>query len=118
MTDPEAGIVCTPCGADCQVSLSGRITIDSSPELLTLLLTRLQAPKCRTLIVDFYDVVYVDTSGLAIMLQTLKAALQRGKVFRVIRLRGRPRFLFEKTRLLHVFEETEHVEHPSTEASS
>jgi len=102
----EAGVVCKPGGPECLVSLSGRITIDSSPDVLTLLLTRLQSPDCRSLTVDVYDVAYIDTSGLAILVEALKAARSHGKAFHLSRLRGRPRFLFEATKLLHFFEET------------
>ena len=44
-------------GAECRVSLSGRITMDSP------WLTR---PGCQILTADFCEVEYVDTSGLAI----------------------------------------------------
>lgn len=105
-SDAEAGIVCKRSGPECLVSLSGRITIGSSPDVLTLLLTRLRSPDCCSLTLDFHDVAYIDTSGLAILVETLKAARSYGKAFHLSGLRGRPRFLFETTQLLHFFEET------------
>ena len=92
-------------GAESRVSLSGRITIDSSPGLRALLLERLESPGCRTLTVDFCEVTYVDTSGLAILVEVLRAARTQGKAFRLSGLRERPRYLLETTRLLHLFDE-------------
>ena len=56
--------------------------------MLTLLLTRLQSPDCCSLTVDFYDVAYIDTSGLAILVQALKAARSYGKAFHLSGLPG------------------------------
>jgi len=92
-------------GAESRVSLSGRITIDSSPGLRALLLERLESPSCQTLTVDFCEVTYVDTSGLAILVEILRAARTQGKAFRLSGLRERPRYLLETTRLLHLFDE-------------
>jgi anti-sigma B factor antagonist len=92
-------------GPECRVSLSGRITIDSSPGLRALLLERLETPSCETLTVDFCEVTYVDTSGLAILVEILRAARTQGKSFRLSGLRERPRYLLETTRLLHLFDE-------------
>ena len=92
-------------GNESQVALSGRITIDSSPDLRLLLLQRLESASCQSLTVDFCEVMYVDTSGLAILVEILKAARDQGKTFRLSGLRERPRYLLEATRLLHLFDE-------------
>lgn len=92
-------------GGNCFVSISGRITIDSSPDLRMLLLETLQAPDCENLTVDFSEVVYVDTSGLAILVEVLRAARGLKKDFRLSGAQGRPRYLLETTRLLPLFEE-------------
>jgi len=97
--------VCEHRGAECQVWLSGRITIDSSPGVRLLLLQRLESPSCQTLTVDFCEVAYVDTSGLATLVEILRAARTRGKTFQLSGLRERPRFLLEATGLLHLFPE-------------
>jgi anti-sigma B factor antagonist len=85
------------------VWLSGRITIDSSPELRLILLQRLESPDCRGLILDLFDVTYIDTSGLAILVELLKAAKSLGKTCWLSRLSDRPRYLLEATRLLDLF---------------
>jgi len=91
--------------------LSGRITIDSSPGLRAFLLQRLQSPACQSLTVDCYDLAYIDTSGLAVLVEALKAAHIQGKTFRLTRLRERPRFLLEASRLLPLFDNS-HQERP------
>ena len=96
--------VCEQRGDECKVSLSGRITIDSSPDLLALLLRQLESSSCRILTADFREVDYIDTSGLAVLVEILKAARTQGKAFRLSGLQERPRYLLEATRLLHLFE--------------
>lgn len=93
-------------GSLCQVTLSGRITMDSTPGLRALLLERIENGSCQILSADFCDVVYIDTSGLAILVEILKAARNSGKSFRLTGLRERPRYLLEASRLLHLFEES------------
>jgi anti-anti-sigma factor len=55
--------------------------------------------------VDFDEVDYIDTSGLAVLVEVLKAAREQGKTFHLSRLRERPRYLLEATRVLHLFDE-------------
>ena len=87
------------------MAVSGRITIDSAPDLRALLLQRLAMQDCENLTLDLAGVVYVDTSALAILLEALKAAYRLKKAFRLSGLRERPRYLFEATRLLHLFDQ-------------
>ena len=71
------------------------------------LLQHLESPACHSLTVDFYDVAYIDTSGLAVLVEVLKAARDRGKTLYLTRLRERPRYLLEATRLAHLFNEAQ-----------
>jgi anti-sigma B factor antagonist len=105
--DKDFGIECGRQGASCLISLSGRITVDTSPELRTLLMERLQDAACGSLAIDFYEAEYVDTSVLAILVETLKDARACGKTFQLRRLRGRPRYLLQATSLLPLFGEIE-----------
>jgi anti-sigma B factor antagonist len=111
-TDAGIRAVSEDDGGECRLLLSGRITIDSSPDLRSLLLQRIQSPDCRSLTADFYDVVYIDTSGVATLVEILKSARASGKVFRLTRLRERPHYLLEVTRLLHLFEGVNSPEGP------
>ena len=102
--DPDLQEVCQNRGTECQVRLSGRITIDSSPNLRALLLRRIESPSCEVLTLDLGDIAYLDTSGVAVFIEILKAARSKGKKFRLTGLRERPRYLLEATRLLHLFD--------------
>ena len=98
----------------CLVKTSGPITIDSSPDLRILLLRCLESGNCESLTVDLSGVAYVDTSAIAILLETLRAARAREKSFQLTGLGGQPRHLFEVARLLHLF--NQHVdESPSND---
>jgi len=90
-------------GAAHEVRFLGRIDIESAPDMRKLLLDRLRLPACRTLIVDAEGVVYIDVAGIATLLEVLKAARLLEKQFVLKGLRERPRYLFEITRLLHLF---------------
>jgi anti-anti-sigma factor len=85
------------------VWLSGRIDIESAPDMGKLLLDRLRLPACQTLSVNSEGVVYIDVAGIATLLEVLKAARLLGKQFVLKGLRERPRYLFEVTQLLHLF---------------
>ena len=115
--DADTRVVCEHRGTECQVRLSGRITIDSSPGLRLLLLQRLEGPSCQILTVDFHDVAYVDTSGVAMLVEVLKAARTQAKMFHLSGLQERPRYLLEATGLLHFFDEV-NSEHPGVNLSS
>lgn len=103
LLEGEIQAASTQSGGAFEVRLNGRITIDSSPSLRLLFLEKLDDRTCDSLNADCRGVSYMDTSGLAIFVETLKAAKVRGKVFRLSGLRERPRFLLERTRLLHLF---------------
>jgi anti-sigma B factor antagonist len=86
-------------------TLAGSITIDSSPELRRVLLRTLKAPDVRRIALDFSEVLYIDTSGLAVLIDVLRSARQLHKNLRLTGLRERPRYLFESSGLLRLFDE-------------
>lgn len=92
-------------GKEARVDLSGRITIDSSPEFRASLLRVLREPDCERLELNFSEVVYIDTSGVAVLVEALKSARHLGKKLDLSGLHDSPRYLFESTGLLSFFEE-------------
>ena len=92
-------------GKESRADLSGRITIDSSPEFRASLLRILRAPDCQRLEVNFSEVVYIDTSGIAVLMEVLKSARHVGKKLELSGLHDSPRYIFESTGLLSFFEE-------------
>jgi anti-anti-sigma factor len=90
-------------GATHELWLSGRIDIESAPDLRKLLLQRIRLAACRILAVNAEDVVYIDGAGIATLLEVLKAARLLGKQFVLKGMQERPRYLFEVTGLQHLF---------------
>lgn len=86
--------------------LGGRLHIDSSPALRDRLLAILQAPSRSAVIVDFSNVSYVDSSGIATLIEGLKMARQGQRTLRVQGLQGRLLHLFEVTGMLALFEKS------------
>jgi anti-sigma B factor antagonist len=93
-------------GRNCIISIAGRITIDSSPSLRVLLLRSLKSSDCEDLSVNLEEVLYVDTSCIAVLLEMLKEARAQKKTFRLTGAGGRVRVLLEDTRILNLFNET------------
>ena len=92
-------------GPKSRAEVSGRIDIDSSPEFRASILRMLRVPDCQCLEVSFNEVDYIDTSGLAVLVDALKSARQLGKKLELSGLQERPRFLLESTGLLRFFGE-------------
>ena len=86
------------------VSLGGRLTIDSSPELRNQLLGVLYGETLENLVIDLSDVPYVDLSGVATLLEALRITRSRKTGLQLRGLRDRPRYLLEVTGLLSLFE--------------
>jgi anti-sigma B factor antagonist len=91
------------------VRLSGRLHIDSSPALRERLLAILQAKPPEAITVDLTDVLYVDLSGVATLIEALKIARNRKSTLRLEGLHGPLLHQFEVTGLLALFEATGHA---------
>jgi anti-sigma B factor antagonist len=84
--------------------VSGRLTIDSSPVLRSDLLQVLSGRPLKELTIDLAGVSYLDTSGIATLVEALKVACRKDTVLRLQNLAERPRYLLEVTGMLHLFE--------------
>jgi anti-sigma B factor antagonist len=58
---------------DAVIKLSGRLDMNSSPDLRKVALTLCAKGRCKSLTVDFAGVSFIDTSGLATLLDILEA---------------------------------------------
>jgi anti-anti-sigma factor len=85
------------------VALQGRITISNANEMRRKLADALR-PRPLELIVDLSGVCYMDTSGLATLIEAKRIALQQSTRLILGRLQEQPRFLFSVTDLDHVFQ--------------
>jgi len=86
------------------VRLRGRLNIDSSPALRDQLLAMLQAQSPQPVIVDFSDVSYVDSSGIATVIEGLGIARLRRKTLCLQGLKGRILHLFQVIGISALFE--------------
>jgi len=83
--------------------LRGRVTIDSSPALRDRLLAMLRGQAPTAVIFDLSEVPYIDSSGIATLIEGLKIARNRQTAFCLQGLQGRLLHLFEVTGVLTLF---------------
>jgi anti-sigma B factor antagonist len=88
------------------IRLRGRLNIASSPALRDRLLAILQAQSPQSVIVDFSDVSYLDSSGIATLIEGLKMARQRQTTLCLRGLQGRLLQLFEVTGISALFDKS------------
>ena len=92
-------------GRDAMVRLTGRVDVDSSPDLRDRLRSLLSAEaRPQTIIVDLADVSYTETSGVATLIEALRIARHHQTNFRLQGLSGAVLRLFEVTGVLALFE--------------
>ena len=103
-TDSPLTITVTRIEARALVYLGGRLTIDSSPELRKQLLAILYGETLENISIDLSGVPYMDLSGVATLLETLRVARGRNTDLQLKGLHDRPRYLLEVTGLLSLFE--------------
>jgi anti-sigma B factor antagonist len=87
------------------VQLTGRVDVDSSPDLRDRLRTLLSAEALpQTLTVDLAGVSYIETSGIATLIEALRVARHHQTNLRLQGLNGAALRLFEVTGVLALFE--------------
>ena len=93
------------CGSDALVRLNGRVDVDSSPDLRDCLFAILsEEPLPRAITVDFAGVPYIETSGIATLIEALRIARHHQTLFCLQGLSGPALRLFEVTGVLVLFE--------------
>jgi anti-sigma B factor antagonist len=85
------------------LTVNGRVNIDSSPALRDRLLAIMQQDSPPLLTIDLSAVPYIDTSGLATLVEALKLA-RAVKTRLRLRLHERPLYLLKVTGLLPLFD--------------
>jgi anti-sigma B factor antagonist len=85
------------------VSMQGRITIDSADQMRRRLASALRTHP--TLVaVDLSDVSYMDTAGLATLIEAMRTARQQGTRLVLSGIQQQPGYLLKVTELDHLFE--------------
>jgi anti-sigma B factor antagonist len=88
---------------DAVLTVTGRVTINSSPALRDELLATLQKGALASLTIDLSAVQYIDCSGLATLVEALRFA-RSARVSLRLKLHERPLYLFQVTGLLPLFD--------------
>jgi anti-sigma B factor antagonist len=88
---------------DAVLTVTGRVTINSSPALRDELLATIQRDALSSLTIDLSAVPYIDCSGLATLVEALRFA-RSAKVSLRLKLHERPLYLFQVTGLLPLFD--------------
>jgi anti-sigma B factor antagonist len=86
-----------------KIAIHGRITIATSGEMRKMLSDALRAKPAKVS-VDLSDVSYLDTSGLATLLEALRTARKQGTRLILDGIHDQPRYLFEITHLDSLFD--------------
>jgi len=95
-------------GMNVRVRVSGRINVDSSPDLRDCLLAILSAePLPRAITVDLAGVPYIETSGIATLIEALRIARHRQTTLCLQGISGSVLRLFEVTGVLALFESSD-----------
>jgi anti-sigma B factor antagonist len=104
-SDSNLGISVDQVGKDTLVLLRGRINVDSSPDLRDQLLAIFsEEPLSRAVIVDLAGVSYIETSGIATLIEALRIARHHRIGFCLQGLGGSVLRLFEVTSVLTLFD--------------
>jgi anti-sigma B factor antagonist len=92
------------------VQVSGDIDLKSSPELRATILDLFEKRHQERVILDLTGVHYLDSSGIASLVEGLQEAKKHNARFILAGLQEAPKHVLELTRLAKVFEITNTVE--------
>ena len=77
------------------IKLSGRLDMNTSPDLRKAALALYTKSKCKNLTIDFVNVSYIDTSGLATIVEILVASKEQCAQLTLSGLNERVRYLID-----------------------
>ena len=86
------------------VDVSGDIDLASSPEVRKALLHEVRDNRRPRVVLNLSDVRYIDSSGVASLVESLKASRDIGSRFILVGLSGPAREVLQLSRLVKVFE--------------
>lgn len=86
------------------VDITGEITLFNAPELRKLLMDLLKVRKAPRVVVNMTNVGYIDSAGVACLVEALKVARESKLGLALFGLNRVAKEVFELTRLISVFE--------------
>jgi anti-sigma B factor antagonist len=90
--------------------ISGDIDMSTSPELRKVLLQEIRDARAPRVVLNLSEVKYMDSSGVASLVEGLKASRDRSSRFVLFGLNNSAREVLQLSRLLKVFEICENEE--------
>ena len=99
MTHIETSLV----ASESRISVTGRLVIESSPRVRASLMSAIRTVSSAVLVIDLSALSYLDTSGVATLLEAVRVASAQRVRLRVIGLTGEPRMLAQITELDVIF---------------
>ena len=99
----EIDIVSGGAEMDKSVAIQGRITVSNSGEMRTALANALRT-RPASLSLDLSGVSYLDTSGLATLIEAVRIARNQGTRLILNGMHDQPRYFFEITHLDRLFD--------------
>jgi anti-sigma B factor antagonist len=103
-TSRDLNISVSKSDSGARVCLSGRLSIDTSPEVRDRLLALLGQKVQSSVMIDMAELTYMDCSGIATLVESLKIARSRNATLLFMGLTDRTRYLLEATELLYFFQ--------------
>lgn len=104
MSRPALKIATRQVGEITILDLTGDITLFNSPEIRKALLTQLREKRVPHLLVNMLAVPYIDSSGVASLVEGLKASRELKSRFALYALSKSANTVLQLTHLLRVFE--------------
>lgn len=86
------------------VDVSGDIDLSNSPEMRKVILHEVRDKRSPRLVLNLSEVKYIDSSGVASLIEGLKASRDLGSRFILVGLTGPAREVLQLSRLVKVFE--------------
>jgi anti-sigma B factor antagonist len=86
------------------VDVSGDIDLSNSPEMRKVLLHEVRDKRSPRVVLNLSEVKYIDSSGVASLVEGLKASRDLGSRFILVGLTGPAREVLQLSRLVKVFE--------------
>jgi anti-sigma B factor antagonist len=86
------------------VDVSGDIDLSNSPEMRKVLLHEVRDKRSPRVVLNLSEVKYIDSSGVASLIEGLKASRDLGSRFILVGLTGPAREVLQLSRLVKVFE--------------